>query len=148
MHPARRLWVLFACAVLRGAGCTEHRPPPAPAAIPPGIQGNTNFSGTVRSVDYFSRFQGTALLCHFDPNFVVVIDVDDVTPEREGLRAPSRVAFAIHSAARCFGAAGMPDAQKDAIGRRFLFAIDQRKDERGISWRGLHVIGTAERLPR
>jgi hypothetical protein len=75
------------------------------------------FNGTVRRVSTLVRYEGPVFVVHFDPRFVVEIEIRDIDPP-ESILDPGIACFAIHSPAMLFGTSSAEDKTFDFLLQR------------------------------
>ncbi len=104
-----------------------------PRAEPELVTTEVNFSAALVELKPLSRYAGEVTPTHFDPRFVVVLEIERVEGEGAAL-APGRRAFAIHSPSRLFGG----DAARQR-GRRHDFAISWSRQGERAWYSGLRL---------
>lgn len=76
---------------------------------------------TVNDITMLQRFKGSAMVAHFDPRFVITLQIDSVTPPLTNYPADTLASFAIHSVAMLF-----PEySQQELKGKAFDFVLSR-----------------------
>ena len=92
------VFILFTCtvvALLNGSGCTtipnlsgeKHM-------LTPGDE--VQFRAAVVSIGYLTNYEGSAYITHFDPRFILTLDVESTDPPNCQIKRGRQV-FAVHS---------------------------------------------------
>jgi len=107
---------MIALACVSSSGCNSGEPETLEAG-----QDEVVFTGTVEEVEILGRREATVYLAHFDPQFLLVVNVDTVEGDTSSpIVAGENINLAIHSPARLF--LGLDDPK----GRRFRFTAEWR----------------------
>jgi len=131
--------------VVLACGCTRKESKKASAPADNNLVCRVSFTARVRSVEFLTRTQERAIVVHFDPGFALALDVKEVSPENNTIKAGTRLVLAIHSPTLLFGSLiEINDLLRDPVGKTFDFTIDKRKDRHAAYWGGL----TATKLRR
>ncbi len=95
-----------------------------------------SFIGTVVNIDYLSIYDGAVFITHFDPRFVLEVDVESVS-SKECPVQPGRRAFAIHSPSMLFMLCRIPESKSimrpEIYGMKFRFSMN-KSDDGSILW--------------
>ena len=97
------------------------------------------FTGTVEEVEILGRREVTVYLAHFDPQFLLVVNVDAVEGDMSSpIVAGENINLAIHSPGRLLGV-------DNPTGRRFRFTAEWRLEPyKHFSWTGPAIAISAE----
>jgi hypothetical protein len=122
--PATALCVAGAACFL---GCAEAKKV-QPAAPSREASQEVTFIGTFVSIDYLPEYKGEVLATHFNPMFVLVVDVEDPPPDARIKRGAN--AIAVHSPAQVFAACKLPDSNDILLpelkGKKFAFTLQRQ----------------------
>ena len=93
--------LVLAVAVLCSAAATAEEKAAPAANAPPAEQVVRVFTGRVADILYMTAYRGKAILVHFDPRFIVKVEV--LKPETKDMEpAGSELVYAIHSPVQMF----------------------------------------------
>ena len=96
------------------AQVTENLSPDAESTVEPEVvEAQVSFTAKIVQLVPLSRYTGTVTPVHFDPRFVLVLEIERVEEGGAEALEPGRRAFAIHSPSRLLG-----DDAKRPVGRR------------------------------
>jgi hypothetical protein len=128
--PYPLVMVLFVAGAVCILGCSEVKEP-QPATPPSEAKPEIVFIGKFVSIDYLPAYEGSVLVTHFNPMFVLVIDVADPPTDKrikKGLNA-----LAIHSPSQVFASCDLPDSDEILLpelkGKKFTFSLQKNGDD-------------------